>query len=120
MGEGGAMSNEHRPPVLGEFTIARVCNRRINKRGEPETICGQPARFHVIWDAQTIENSYTCLDHAREATEHFGADAWHGMGSCCGMPGSWYSPEKNVCYYPDDELPVAEKVREERVVRAGS
>lgn len=101
-------TDEKRSPVLGEETIGRICSRRLNAPGEPEVICGKDARFHVFWDVVSMENSFSCLDHAREATEDFDAQAWHQLDACCGMPGSWYSSEHNYCYYPDDELPVAE------------
>lgn len=101
-------------PPFGQEQIHRICNRRVlpqfDENGD-DVICGAEGKFHIIWDIETMENGYACLDHASEATERWQPDAWHPMGDCCGMPGSLYFAQENVCRY-EDGLPVAEVERE--------
>lgn len=103
--------SKNRPP-LGQEQIPRVCNRLegYDQQGN-DVMCGQPAAFHLIWDIETMANGFCCMDHAREATEYWHSDAYHQVGVCCGMPGSCYYPEENVCRYDEDGLPVAEPYR---------
>lgn len=104
----------NRPP-FGQKQIERICHRRVppgtDENGN-DVICGEPGKVHVIWDIETMRNAYSCLDHAREATEFFEPDAWHLMGDDCGMPGARYFEEENVCRY-DGELPVAQATQHE-------
>lgn len=99
---------------LGQEQTARMCTRfmGLDDKGN-EIVCGAEAKFHLIQDIETMQNAFCCLDHAREATERYHWDAYHGLGPCCGMPAALYSVEDNVCYY-DDGLPVLK--REEAVV----
>lgn len=105
--------SERVDPNPGVETIARVCNRRISGGRWSEDICGKDARFHVIWSTQTMENAYCCMDHAREATQHFDAEVWHELGPHCGMPGALYYEDINRCLMPEDGIPVAEKAEVE-------
>lgn len=116
------MSDMPNVPRLGDDNcMPRVCQRLIepgrNENGN-ESICGEPAKFHVIWDIITLDNSCCCLDHAREATEHFTPDAWHQLGYSCQMPGSMYFETENMCGYDEDGLPVGEVA--ENLILAGS
>lgn len=103
---------EARKPPFGQEQMQRICHRYMgaDENGD-DIICGKEGTFHLIWDVGTMENGFCCLDHAREATERWEPDAYHRMGDSCGMPGSQYFPEENVCRY-EDGLPVAEVERE--------
>jgi hypothetical protein len=100
-------------PLGTDCPLERTCGRWTAGTfgGEDEEHCGKPARFHVIWSAETMENSYTCLNHAREATERWRSDFYHEVGPCCGMPGARFFLDENVCRY-EDGLPIIEWARE--------
>lgn len=105
------MSGE-RDPVLGKEVLPRVCGRRLGPLTEDRE-CGRPAVRHVIWDPETMENGYSCEEHATEAVRDFDAYASHPLGDCCGMPGALFWWPDNECRYDEGGLPVAERERVE-------
>jgi hypothetical protein len=92
-----------RPPIIRDhFPIARTCTRWLNDHD-----CGKEAVGHVIWDS-TMENGFVCAEHLKELGAIWEYLAVHLVGPDCGMPGSFFFEEENVCRCPNELLPAEE------------
>ncbi len=87
------MSDPVKPPLFDEAP-ARVCSRWLGDRN-----CGEPAVMHVIWD-DAMENGCVCAEHVPELGSRWSFLAVHHLGPDCGMPGSEFFIEENVCRCP--------------------
>lgn len=104
----GSVSTSKQPPPLGRvYEPLRRCTRLLHLDGEDEVLCGAAGVVHVDWGEAT---GFLCAAH-RADLERWGSLQHHKLGPCCGMPGSLWYAEPNVCAYPDGELPVAEPAR---------
>lgn len=92
------MDRPRRPPLL-DGAIARDCGRWL-----VDHHCGKPAVRHVIWD-ETLENGFVCEEHLSELDTLWTFFAAHEVGPDCGMPGSLFFVDENVCRCPDELAP---------------
>lgn len=99
-----------RVPLGSDRTIERLCTRWVGGSfgGEDEVGCGKHAVAHIFWLGYgSLENSFACLEHVKDTTRE---SIWkaHPMGPDCGMPGSLFFPDENVCRC-DGQLEPAEE-----------
>lgn len=105
------MTEKRIPPMGDTIHESRICMRNLgfNPDGS-DIVCGKPAAVHIFW-TPTLENTYACAECSNEALSRWSWWRYHALGPCCGMPGSLYFEDENVCRY-EDGLPVAEVKRE--------
>lgn len=101
--------NPRTPPFFG-FPANRGCSRWLGDHD-----CGKDAVRHVIW-TETMENGFVCLDHVRELGTLWAFIAAHEVGPDCGMPGSVFYIDENVCRC--DDLPTTAPALEREEVLA--
>jgi hypothetical protein len=89
------------PPFFDHICPERACSRAVDALGHP---CGKEAFLHVAWHdtPEGIEGGWVCVDHAKDL------HAWsplqvHEPGPDCGMPGSLWFPDENICRCPEVE-----------------
>jgi len=86
---------------LGRIVDTSQQNCSYSPGDRPESDCGQPATWHIAWDAQ-LENGLACDEHMAEAQRDYVYVDRHRVTPDCAMPGSiWFFEEKR-CGYPDD------------------
>lgn len=100
-------------PFQGELLDRdRLCTRLIEVTESGERVCGKFPTVHIAWRdlGVAVDCANVCEEHREEAfaLPHF---QWHPTGACCGMPNAKWNVDKNVCYYPGDELQAEEPQR---------
>lgn len=84
-------------------TLARTCSL-VASHGERS--CPRDAVVH--WTDMWGNEGGACEHHQGTISkQRLGLS--HEVGPCCGMPGSHWDYEENVCRYEEDELPVTQE-----------
>lgn len=116
------LQQDTRPPAPlgGDSDRQRRCMRLLGHDATGgEILCGAPAVTHVIYRWEDAppggnpgdywDHGFACAEHWADYQARWSCAAAHGVGDACGMPGSIYVHEHNLCVF--DELPTAEPVR---------
>ena len=100
-------------PPQGEWAQERACTRLLGRNTDgSERVFEQPPVRHIIWDYNADDDcvpGWVCEEHLPEAAG-WNPKSAHPVGPYCGMPGSRYIEERDVCEC-SDEIPTAEPVR---------
>lgn len=87
----------------------RQCTREMASGG----VCGRSPVLHIMWEdlgvGEGVEHGMACAGHVEEVRRLWKPWATHAIGDCCGMPGSTFRVEENICVFED--LPTAEPLR---------
>jgi hypothetical protein len=79
-------------PALGDIQpIDYTCVREVGA-AFGDRLCGQPATWHAMWDAETRENARACDEHMAEAHDRWPPYDWHPLNAACMAPGSMWQP----------------------------
>jgi hypothetical protein len=89
------------PPFFDHAVPERACSRAINDNGDP---CGAEPFLHVAWQdtPEGIEGGWVCTEHARDLHKWKPLQT-HEPVPDCGMPGSRWFTDENLCCCPDDD-----------------
>lgn len=95
-------------PTLKEECDSRTCGYQP---GTPETRCMRPVAMHYLWDVDTMENGFACVEHIPVVEQNYSYDLKHAPSDDCGELGAIWWWDENVCMFPfgvDDVLATAE------------
>src|SRR4051812_23130906 len=89
--------------------IPRICGLDMSK--DPYVVCHKVASKHIVWNSKP-RFSYVCPKHEAEVLGNNRYWMAHKMGPYCGMPGSVFIPEENICKMSKEGLPIVGKSTE--------
>jgi hypothetical protein len=84
-------------PTYLDDSTARFCGHWADKG----VLCLKPAVLHVVYDWDEWFVGFSCAEHALDLGRFWLYDQAHALGSDCGMPGSEWDGEENVCRCDD-------------------